>query len=141
VSGSLLDTNILSEFARRDEAHPAVKHWLSTVDDLTLFVSVLALAEIRRGIEALDPGKRRRLLEQWFEHELIPSFDNRILPVSQAIADRWAILSVTLERKGKTQPLFDGLMAVTALEHDLTVVTRNVKDFVNFDVRIFNPWD
>jgi predicted nucleic acid-binding protein len=72
---------------------------------------------------------------------LTPSFENRILPVSHAIADRWAVLSMRLERKGKPLPLFDGLMAATALHHDLTVVTRNAKDFVDFDVPILNPWE
>ena len=136
-----LDTNVLSEFSRHREAAPAVKQWLTAADDVALFVSVLSLAEIRSGIEKLDSGKRRSLLEQWFEGELVPFFGPRILPVSQTIANHWAILSAGLERKGITLPTIDGLIAATALDHDLSVVTRNVKDFVSTGVTIINPWD
>jgi predicted nucleic acid-binding protein len=70
VNGFLLDTNVLSEFARSGDADPAVKQWVRTIDELALFVSVLALAEIRRGIEKLDEGKRRSGLQEWFDEEL-----------------------------------------------------------------------
>ncbi len=140
MNGFLLDTNILSEFARHGSADPAVKAWLTNTDDSTLFVSVIVLAEIRRGIERLDQGKRRSGLQRWYQQELIPSFGERILPVSRAIAERWAILSARLERQGKTQPIFDGLIAATALDQGLTVVTRNVDDFKSFGLLILNPW-
>ncbi len=70
MNGFLLDTNVLSEFARSGDADPAVKQWVRTIDELALFVSVLALAEIRRGIEKLDEGKRRSGLQEWFDEEL-----------------------------------------------------------------------
>jgi toxin FitB len=140
VNGFLLDTNVLSEFSRQQGADQSVRNWLATVDDSRLSVSVLALAELRRGIEALELGKRRLQLTEWFEQELVPFFGSRILPISQNIADRWAVLSVRLDSKGKPQPIFDGLMAVTAIEYDLAMVTRNVKDFINFGVPVINPW-
>ncbi len=140
MSGFLLDTNVLCEFSRRGDPDPNVKNWLTTTDDVSLFTSVLVLAEIRRGIELLDSGKRRSQLQQWFSEDLLPSFQDRILPVSQTVADRWAVLSVRLERKGTPLPTIDGLIAATAMEHDLTIATRNVKDFARFGVSVINPW-
>ena len=139
--GFLLDTNVLSEFSRRADAHLAIQNWLTRANDFSLFTSILALAEIRRGVELLNSGKRRTQLEQWLNEELIPSFEDRVLPVTQAIADRWAVLSARLQRRGIPLATIDGLIVATALEHDLTVVTRNVKDFAAAGVSIINRWE
>jgi toxin FitB len=105
-------------------------------------VSILTLAEIRRGIELLAPGKRRDQLEPWLESELLESFDpTNILPVTRSIGDRWAALSARAQLKGIQPAVIDGLVAVTALEHDLAVATRNVKDFLSLGVEVFNPWE
>ena len=80
-------------------------------------------------------------LEQWFEQYLLPLFATRILPVTQRIADRWGILDGECQLRGTPLSMADGLIAATALEHDLTVVTRNVKDFAGLGVTVFNPWD
>jgi predicted nucleic acid-binding protein len=80
-------------------------------------------------------------LERWLNKDLRSSFEGRILPVSDGIASRWAAVSARLERKGATPAIFDGLIAATALEHNLTVVTRNVDDFLPFGVPIVNPWE
>jgi predicted nucleic acid-binding protein len=80
-------------------------------------------------------------LEQWFENDLLASFDGaNLLPVTKAIGDRWAALSARAQGKGIQPSVIDGLIAATALEHDLTLVTRNVKDFEQLGVEIFNPW-
>jgi predicted nucleic acid-binding protein len=140
VTGFLLDTNVLSEFARTGEPDQHVDRWLKTTAEESVFASVLTFAEIRRGIELLPPGKRRTQLEQW-QDDLVASFEMRLFPVTKAIADRWAVLAAQAQRKGITLANIDGLIAATALEHDLTLVTRNVTDFAGVEVQLFNPWD
>ena len=140
MTGFLLDTNVLSEFSRTGEPDQHVDIWLKTTADESLFASVLTFAEIRRGIELLPSGKRRAQLEQWQE-EVIASFETRLLPVTKAIADRWAVLSAQAQRRGTPLTNIDGLIAATALQHDLMLATRNVKDFAGLGVSILNPWE
>ena len=139
MTGFLLDTNVLSEFARTGEPDRHVDRWLRTTAEEFLFASVLTFAEIRRGIELLPVGKRRVQLEQW-QDDLVASFETRLLGVTKRIADRWAVLSAQSQRKGIALANIDGLIAATALEHDLTLVTRNAKDFTGVEVPILNPW-
>ncbi len=136
----LLDTNVLSEFSRIGAPDPNVDRWLKITTDEALFASVLTFAEIRRGIELLDPGKRRNQLEQW-QLELVESFETRLLPVTKSIADRWAILSANAQRSGIQISNFDGLIAATAIEHNLVLVTRNLRDFDSLGINILNPWE
>lgn len=138
--GFLLDTNVLSEFARAQAADENVDRWLKATSDDILFASVLTLAEIRRGIELLPVGKRRTQLEEW-QDELQISFAARLLPVTKAIGDRWAVLSAQAQRRGTPLSVMDGLIAATALEHDLTVATRNIKDFAGLNIPLLNPWE
>jgi predicted nucleic acid-binding protein len=140
VTGFLLDTNVLSEFARTGAPDHHVDRWLQTTAEESLFASVLTFAEIRRGIELLPPGKRRTQLEQW-QDDVVASFEMRLFPVTKAIADRWAILAAQAQRKGITLANIDGMIAATALEHDSTLVTRNVKDFAGVELPLFNPWE
>jgi len=141
MSGFLLDTNVISEFARPDnQPDPRVKHWLEAADPDSLFVSVLTFGEIRRGIEKLQSGKRRTHLESWLEKDLHEWFEKRLLPVNEAIANRWGLLSAAAMRSGRPLAVIDGLLAATALEHALTVVTRNSTDFTNAGAPILNPW-
>lgn len=140
MTGFLLDTNVLSEFARMGEPDRHVDSWLKTTAEEFLFASVLTFAEIRRGIELLPVGKRRAQLKKW-QDDLVASFEMRLYPVTKSIADRWAVLSAQAQRNGITLANIDGLVAATALEHDLTLVTRNVKDFAGVEVPLFNPWE
>lgn len=140
MDGFLLDTNVLSEFARPQPADQRVDIWLKALPDEMLYASVLTFAEIRRGIELLPTGKRRTQLEEWLD-DLDRSFSERLLPVTKAIGDRWAFLSAQATRRGVTVSVFDGILAATALECDLTVATRNVKDFAGLGARLFNPWE
>jgi predicted nucleic acid-binding protein len=89
----------------------------------------------------LPPGRRRTELEAWFHTDLLSWFRGRILPVTHSIADRWGVLDGECQLKGTPLNTADGMIAATALDHDLTVVTRNVKDFAGLGVAIFNPWD
>ena len=140
MNGYLLDTNIPSEFSR-DRPDPRVVKWLKTQPSTTLFLSVVTIGEIRRGLTVLPPGRRRSELETWFQTDLLMWFRNRILPVTHAIADRWGVLDGQSQLRGMPLNTADGMIAATALEHDLTVVTRNVRDFAGLGVTVLNPWD
>jgi predicted nucleic acid-binding protein len=140
VSGFLLDTNIPSELTY-PRPEPLVEDWLNRVNSDDLFFSVISLAEICKGIAKLPQSKKRSQLQQWLDAVLRPWFAGRILPVSEAIAERMGRWAGEGEALGRTIKIADGLIAATAAEHGLTVVTRNTRDFVGFGVPIFNPWD
>jgi toxin FitB len=139
MSGFLLDTNIPSELTRQRPA-PQVERWLDEANDEKLYFSVMSLGEILRGITILPSGKRRDGLQEWLNATLRPWFEGRILPVTAPIAERWGVLSGECRMKGKQIKVADGLIVATAFQHGLTVVTRNVKDFGELDVEVFNPW-
>jgi len=141
VSGFLLDTNVLSEFKRRGKPDPHVRDWLRATDPDLLWASVLSFGEIRKGIERLNASKRRAELEAWLEHDLEQWFEERFLQVTKAIAERWGVLSARALDKGSPLPNIDGLIAATAVEHDLTLVTRNLKNFAGIQVSLLNPWE
>ena len=123
--------------------HPqaSVSKWLEEADDNELYFSVVSLGEILKGITILPEGKRRRDLKSWLDETLRPWFQGRILPVSELVAERWGVLAAECQLGGRTLKVADGFIAATALEHDLTIVTRNVKDFACLGVTVFNPWD
>ena len=141
MNGFLLDTNVLSEFKRRGEPNPHVKAWLSGANPDLLYVSVLSLGEILKGIERLPLGSRRSDLEQWLEYDLQKWFEERLLSVTPAIAKRWGVLTAQALDKGRPLTVIDGLLAATAMVHDLTLVTRNVKHFADLGLHLFNPWE
>jgi toxin FitB len=139
VNGYLLDTNVPSEMTRPRPA-AQVQEWLADVDDEKLFMSVISLSQILRGVRRHPDMRRRQKLEQWVNDTLRPWFEDRILPVTQPVAERSGNLAGEQDSKGRTLPFADGLIAATALEHDLTLVTRNVKDFADLGLSIINPW-
>src|SRR5215831_19351932 len=140
MSGFLLDTNIPSE-AIRSHPEQRVDHWINSRDDESLYLSVVTIGELRRGLTILPDGKRLARLQDWMDNDLIPLFSERILPVTRAIAERWGVLSGQRHRAGRPLSMADGIIAATALEHQLTLVTRNVKDYAGLGLTIFNPWD
>jgi predicted nucleic acid-binding protein len=140
MSGFLLDTNCISELVR-PKPEPRVIEWMEAADEGLFYLSVLTLGEIRKGIAGLTQGKRRTHLETWLEVDLHARFLGRIMPVDSAIADRWGLLAAESKRKGKVLPVIDGLLAATALHHNLTVVSRNANDFKSAQVQVVNPWD
>ena len=115
--------------------------WLKAHPVATLFLSAVTIGEIRKGLVVLPQGRRRTELETWFHTDLLNWFRDRILPVTHPIADRWGVLDGQRQLKGAPLNTADGMIAATALEHDLTVVARNVKDFAGLGVAVFNPWD
>ena len=140
-SGFLLDTNVPSEMLRpRPEAN--VIAWVKRQTKETLFVSVVTLGELRRGITLLaEQSSRRAELERTI-HESVPSwFGDRILPITRMIAERWGVLDGERQLAGRPLNMADGMIAATAFEHDLSIVTRNVKDFEQLGVTIVNPWE
>jgi predicted nucleic acid-binding protein len=139
VNGYLLDTNVPSEFSR-DRPEPRVVDWLKSQPVTSLFLSAVTIGEIRKGL-IVPPGRRRSGLEKWFHRDLLIWFRDRILPVTYAVADRWGVLEGQCQLKGTTLNTADGMIAATAIEHGLKVVTRNVKDFANLGVDIFDPWE
>lgn len=106
-----------------------------------LFLSVVTIGEIRKGLVVLPQGRRRTDLEEWFHTDLLNWFRDRILPVTRSIADRWGVLDGECQLKGTPLNTADGMIAATALEHDLVLVTRNVRHFTGMGVKIVNPWD
>ena len=139
MSGFLLDTNVPSELVR-PRPEPKVRTWVAAQDLGTLFISSVSFGEIRKGITLLPPGKRREQLEAWIETDLSILFSGRVLSVTRSVAERWGVLEGQRQLAGKPLNVPDGQIAATALEHGLTLVTRNTKDFEQLGVSIFNPW-
>jgi len=139
MKGYLLDTNCVSE-AVRGHPEPRVISWLETAEEDLLYLSVLTLGEIRKGIASLAQSKRRTLVESWLDAELTARFSTRILPIDAAIADRWGSLAAIAKSKGRALSTIDGLLAATAIHHNLTIVSRNDSDFAGLQVPVFNPW-
>ena len=133
----LIDTNVLSEL-RRKQPDPRVVAWLQERPRQSLYLSVLTLGEIRKGLERVEDASRRQSLLDWLEVELPHYFVGRLLDVDAATADRWGRL---MAEAGRPLPAIDALLAATALQHDLTLVTRNTKDFAGLAVRLINPWE
>jgi predicted nucleic acid-binding protein len=140
MSGFLLDTNCIFELVR-PEPEPRVVEWMEAADEATLYLSVLTVGEIRKGLAGLAQGKRRAHLETWLAVELQARFAGRILPMDAAIADRWGLIAAEAKRRGKALPIIDGLLAATALHHNLIVISRDTSDFTNAQVQVFNPWE
>lgn len=128
---------MLSELKRKTP-NPKVVEWLETKPPSTLYISVLTLGEIRKGIECVKDEFKRQNLSDWLEAALPQYFIGRILPVSAITADYWGKL---VAKANRPLPAIDSLLAATAIEHNLTLVTRNKKDFISLAVPVFCPWD
>lgn len=136
--GYLLDTCVLSEFKKKQPEQKVID-WLDAQIEGTLFLSVVTIGEIQKGISRLPASKRRTELETWLG-ELILRYDKRMLPLDTQVMRQWGQLIGTLETQGRNMPLLDSLIAATTLTHNLTLVTRNEDDFAAANVTILNPW-
>jgi predicted nucleic acid-binding protein len=135
----LIDTNVISEMTRaRPDAQ--VVSFLHEVDEDRLFMSVVTLAELRRGVALKADGKAKRALEAWLANDLAERFSDRIVDVDRQIADSWGGLMASAKRRGLALHVMDGFLAATAVARQLTLATRNVKDFAPFGVPTFDPW-
>ncbi len=125
----------------RPRPDPGVVRFLGEADEDRLFLSVITLAEIRFGIEQLKAGSRRARLERWLGGELTDRFAGRILSVDATIADACGVMLSRARRAGKPLGTMDALIAATAVDRSLTVVTRNVSDFRSLGVELHDPWE
>ena len=132
----LIDTNVLSELVRKRPT-ASVLRWFDETPEDALHVSVLTLGEIRQGVERLPASQRKEKLRLWLEQALPARFQDRVLPVTVGVADRWGRL---VAEAGRSVPAFDSLLAATALHHELRFVTRNVSDFSFPGLDVINPW-
>ena len=132
----LIDTDVISELRKRNRVDDGVEQWFSSVEDTELFLSVLTVGEIRRGIESIRRRDHDRALAlgRWL-HALVTQFESRLLAVDRNVAEEWGRLNVAA-----TLPVVDGLLAATARVHSLTLVTRNTRDVSRTGVPCFNPF-
>lgn len=139
MTGWLLDTNILSEL-RRPKPEPKVVEFIASQSLDLLFISVVTLAEIRFGIERVNDALRRAALNDWLTHQVRPMFEDRVLPVSEAVTLRWRLLVEEGRKMNDTFSQPDLIIAATALDFDLTLVSRDTGDLSRTAVAVFNPW-
>ncbi len=132
----LVDANVLSEPTKMT-ADSKVVTWLGA-NESNLFVDSIIIGELRIGILALPRGRKRNRLEHWYE-TVVETIE--CIPWDATISQRWAALVVELKRKGENVPLLDGMIAATALQHNLIVATRNTRDFQKTGVKTFNPFE
>jgi toxin FitB len=135
----LLDTCLISELVKK-EPNPAVVSWLDEEDEQKLFLSVLNLGELQKGISKLPDNAKKDELQAWVALDLVERFAGRILEIDLETALSWGRLQGEAERLSEKLPVMDSLIAATAAAHGLVVVTRNVKDMERWGVRVCNPW-
>ncbi|ESY46396.1 PIN domain-containing protein [Mesorhizobium sp. RSR380A] len=135
----LLDTNVLSEVTRPAPV-ARVLGWLDELDEDRSFISVVSIAEIRRGVSLMDEGRKREALAEWLARDLPQRFEQRVLPVDDAVALAWGDLMGFGKHRGRGLSSMDGLIAATAIAHELTLATRNTKHFEGFGLELFDPW-
>ncbi len=136
----LLDTCVLSEFTHR-VPEEKVTRWLDGLDEERLFISAITVGEIQHGIQRLPPSHRKNELQTWMNDRLVARFGERILPLDTQTLLHWGTLTASLENSGHPLPVMDGLIAATAMQHNLIIATRNVVDFQPCGVPIINPWE
>ena len=136
----LLDTNIVSETVR-PKPDERVLAWLETQTPDELFLAAQTIGELVRGARKVKDKARRERFEQWIERELTDQFEGRVLPFDGPAAVLWGRLMGDGDCTGRPPAATDAQIAAVALHHDLTLVTRNVRDFRRLDVRLLNPWD
>ncbi|MCX5829638.1 MAG: type II toxin-antitoxin system VapC family toxin [Deltaproteobacteria bacterium] len=136
----LLDTCVISELVKK-VPHPEVITWMNDCDESRLYLSVLTIGEIMKGIAKLPEGDKKERLRSWISNDLTVRFGQRILDIDTEIAWAWGTMLGEAEGRGEKLPVIDSLIAVTANVHNLIVVTRNVSDPEHCRVKIFNPWD
>ena len=136
----LLDTCVLSEFTRR-QPDKRVIHWLDSIEEEKLFISVITVGEIQRGIERLPDSHRKTELLVWMNNELLNRFAERIIAIDAPTMFMWGSLTARLEAAGQPMGVMDSLIVASALQNNLIVATRNVTDFLPCGVQVINPWE
>jgi len=134
----LLDTCVISELAKPQKS--SVKDFILKQPEESLFLSVITIGEITKGIELLENRERKSKLENWLS-SLKKHYAEKILSVTTETSEIWGTITAKEQSKGRTLGVPDGLIAASAIEHGLTLVTRNVKDFESTGVQLINPWE
>jgi len=136
----LLDTCVLSEFTRRK---PDVKviQWIDSLDEEMLFISVITVGEIQRGIERLPESHRKTDLSVWMNRDFIARFGPRLLPLETSTMLLWGSLVARMDNSGQPVPVMDSLIAAAAMQHNLIIATRNGTDFSPCGAQVINPWE
>jgi len=135
----LLDTNVISELISK-QPNKKVVEWVDRLDPNTIYLSVITIGELRKGIEKLPPSKRRDTVKEWLEGDLLLRFQGRILEITIEVMLIWGELTGRLEKEGRPITAIDSLIAATALAENGHLVTRNEHDFQRAGVAIINPW-
>ena len=135
----VLDTNVISELILK-QPNKKVVEWLDHLDPNRIYLSVITIGEIRKGIEKLPPSKRREAVKEWLEADLLLRFQGRILEITTDVMLIWGELTGRLEKEGRPITAIDSLIAAIAVQGDYCLVTRNERDFQHTGVRIINPW-
>ena len=135
----LLDTNVVSE-SEQKMPEAKVLRWIGDQTPTALFLSAITIGEIRKGMERLPSGAKRAHIQNWIA-DVRSRFSGRILPLTEDTLSIWGKMYAEMEKRGVVRPAFDSLLEATALEHDLILVTRNVRNFQQSSVTILNPWE
>ncbi len=135
----ILDTNVVSELVTHEPDHNVVD-WIDSIDSESVFLSVITIGEIKKGIEKIPDSKRKKTLASWIEEGLLVRFRGRILPLDIPVLLTWGRLVASLEKEGKPLPAIDSLLAATAAQTGFTLVTRNTGDFESAGISILDPW-
>jgi predicted nucleic acid-binding protein len=135
----LLDTCVVSELVAR-QPDPGVVRWVDSIDEEKLYLSVITIGEVKKGIEKLPESRRKAQLGAWLQDDLLIRFQNRILPIDTGVMLVWGEFTADLEKRGRMMPAIDSLIAAIALRGELQLVTRNEGDFEHTGVLVTNPW-
>lgn len=135
----LLDTCVLSELIKK-QPDLKVEEWISRINESDLFISVLTIGELHKGIAKLPDSIKKSELHKWVSHDLESRFQSRIIDIDLKTSTIWGKIMAESELKGRTMPAIDSLIAATGISHNLVVVTRNTKDMEISNVDLFNPW-
>ncbi len=136
----ILDTNVISELVAA-QPNPKVMRWIDEIDPEQVYLCVIAVGELKKGIERLPDSRRKELLDQWLREDLLVRFQDHILPIDIETMLHWGSLMARMEAIGRPVSAVDGLLAAAAEQHGFTLVTRNTGHFENTRILLFNPWE
>jgi len=136
----LLDTNVISEFISKNPNRKAVNYIL-TLHETDLYLSAITIGEIKAGIEKLDNSRKKETLLQWLEKDLLNRFENKIIPVDTDVMLKWGEINNRLKKLGTPLPVMDSLIGASCEVYNMTLITRNEKDFKNINIQIINPFE
>jgi toxin FitB len=136
----MLDTCVISELVTK-KPNPKVVEWIDSLDADDIYLSVITIGEIIKGIEKLPKSKRKQELHNWLNQDLLSRFQGKIMALDTDVIMEWGALTARLEIAGQKMPAIDSLIAATVLANAMTLVTRNVSDFEPAEIKIVNPWE